>query len=453
MMIRYIIRRALYMIPTVFGVVVITFILFNIVGGSPASMTLGKNVSPKTLEEFDEQRGFNKPLFFGQWTGTRAYQNTLFKRNAGPWRGMDGVQYKAPDRGQPGHILLSSGKDYAVPLVFNLPPDTKYRWTVTYRLKHGKAWAEPGKRQSNDHVSAISEKRYPIPAAPHWKIIYIPFVSDKACSTLVIRPEQGQLEIRSIQLRRKTAYFLDSQFVFYLGQIARFDFGTSTYSNQRVSHMLKEGILPSLALTVPIFFVGLVVSVSISLICAFFRNTWIDRSIVVIAVILMSINYLVWIVAGQYILGYKLAWFPIWGFESWRYILLPVIIGVVHGLGANIRFYRTIMLDEMYRDYVRTAFAKGVRCRGVLFKHVLKNAMIPILTNVIIVIPYLYTGSLLLEYFYGIPGLGNMSINAINSSDVDVLRAVVFIGAVLFVITNLVTDICYALVDPRVKLK
>ena len=172
-----------------------------------------------------------------------------------------------------------------------------------------------------------------------------------------------------------------------------------------------------------------------------------------IAVTLMSINYLVWIVAGQYVLGYKLAWFPIWGFESWRFLLLPVVIGVVHGLGTNIRFYRTIMLDEVYRDYVRTAFAKGVSRHGVLFKHVLKNIMIPVLTNVIIVIPYLYTGSLLLEHFYGIPGLGNMSINAINSSDVDVLRAVVFIGAVLFVIANLVTDICYALVDPRVKLK
>jgi peptide/nickel transport system permease protein len=129
-----------------------------------------------------------------------------------------------------------------------------------------------------------------------------------------------------------------------------------------------------------------------------------------------------------------------------------VIIGIVSGLGENIRFYRTIMLDELYRDYVRTAFAKGVSRRGVLLRHVLKNAMIPILTNVVIAIPFLYTGSLLLEGFFGIPGLGGMSINALNYSDVDVVRAVVFIGAVLYVFANLLTDIAYALVDPRVKL-
>ena len=131
--------------------------------------------------------------------------------------------------------------------------------------------------------------------------------------------------------------------------------------------------------------------------------------------------------------------------------MLPVFVGVISGLGVNIRFYRTIMLDEMYKDYVRTAFAKGVGRSGVLFRHVLKNAMIPIVTNVVIAIPFLYTGSLLLESFFGIPGLGYLGVNAINSSDVDVVRALVFIGSVMFVIANLLTDICYAWLDPRVK--
>jgi peptide/nickel transport system permease protein len=166
----------------------------------------------------------------------------------------------------------------------------------------------------------------------------------------------------------------------------------------------------------------------------------------------MSVNYLVWIVLGQYVLGYQVRLFPVWGFESWRYLILPCIIGVASGLGAGIRFYRAIMLDEMYRDYVRTAKAKGVSRSGVLFKHVLKNAMIPILTSVIMAIPFLYTGSLLLESFFGIPGLGNLAINAINNSDVDVVRAVVLVGAFLYVIANLVTDIAYTLVDPRIRL-
>lgn len=212
-------------------------------------------------------------------------------------------------------------------------------------------------------------------------------------------------------------------------------------------------MLPSLSLTIPIFFIGVVVSVSLSLICAFFRDTFIDRFLVMISVALMSINYLVYIVVGQYVLAYKQGMFPVWGYESARYLVLPVIIGVISGLGANIRFYRTVMLDEMYKDYVRTAFAKGVGKPRVLFVHVLKNAMIPIITNVVMLIPYLYTGSLLLESFFGIPGLGYLSINAILSSDIDVIRAIVLIGAILFVICNLLTDICYALVDPRVKLK
>ncbi|MCZ2110465.1 MAG: ABC transporter permease, partial [Dehalococcoidia bacterium] len=210
---------------------------------------------------------------------------------------------------------------------------------------------------------------------------------------------------------------------------------------------------PSLTLTVPIFVIGLIVAIALSLVCAFFRDSWLDRFFVVFGVALMSVNYLVWIIVGQYLMAYQWGWFPVWGFESMAYLLLPVLIGVFSGLGSDLRFYRTIMLDEMYREYVRTAFAKGVGRGGVLFRHVLKNAMITVVTNVVIAIPFLYTGSLLLESFFGIPGLGYLGINAINSSDVDVIRAIVLIGSVLYVLANLATDLCYALVDPRVKLK
>jgi peptide/nickel transport system permease protein len=228
----------------------------------------------------------------------------------------------------------------------------------------------------------------------------------------------------------------DSQLLFYLKQLAHGELGTSESLKQPVSKLLLAGVGPSL-----------------SLVCAFFRDTWIDRALVVLAVALMSINYLVYIVAGQYILAYKQGIFPVWGYESWRYLILPVVIGIVSGLGANIRFYRSVMLEEMYKDYVRTAFAKGVSKPRVLFVHVLKNAMIPIITNVVMAIPYLYTGSLLLESFFGIPGLGYLGINSILSSDIDVVRSLVLIGAMMFVVSNLLTDLCYAAVDPRVKLK
>jgi peptide/nickel transport system permease protein len=463
-MFRYIIRRIFQMIPTVFGVIVITFILFNMVGGSPAAMTLGKNVSPKALEEFDEQRGFNKPLLIGRWSATRAYEGTTFERNAGPWREVEGVTYTAPRSRHPGLITLAPGKDYALPLAFKLKPQTTYQWVLKYRLMSGTALftARHGHQPDDTAgikpalaaVGGIERQIRSLTANNTWQTVGIPFATgpDPAALKMTLHAEGGALEICALKLRRQNANWFDTQFVFYLSQIARLDFGKSNFTNQRVSQMLKDGIGPSLCLTVPIFLVELVVAVSIALLCAFFRNTFVDRLIVVIAVALMSVNYLVWIIFGQYVLGYRWGVFPMWGFESWTFLLLPVLIGVVSGLGANVRFYRTIMLDEMYRDYVRTAFAKGISRPGVLFKHVLKNGMIPILTNVVIAIPFLYTGSLLLESFFGIPGLGSMSLNAVNYSDVDVIRAIVLIGSILYVIANLMTDLCYALLDPRVRL-
>ena len=463
-MLRYIIRRIFQMIPTVFGVIVITFILFNIVGGSPAAMTLGKNVLPKALEEFDEQRGFNKPLLLGRWSATRAYEDTTFERNAGPWRQVEGVTYTAPQRREPGLITLAPGKDYALPLAFKLKPQTTYQWVLKYRLLAGTASFKAEHDYQSDDVTGAKlalaavggmerQIRF-LTTNSAWQTVKIPFTAGAIPATLklTLHAEGGALEICALKLRRRNKNWFDTQFVFYLSQIVRLDFGKSNFSNQRVSQMLKDGIGPSLCLTVPIFLVELVVAVSVALLCAFFRNTFVDRLIVVIAVVLMSVNYLVWIIFGQYVLGYRWGWFPLWGFESWTFLLLPVLIGVVSGLGANVRFYRTIMLDEMYRDYVRTAFAKGVSRPGVLFKHVLKNGMIPILTNVVIAIPFLYTGSLLLERFFGIPGLGNMAIDAFNYSDVDVIRAIVLIGSILYVVANLMTDLCYALFDPRVKI-
>jgi peptide/nickel transport system permease protein len=245
----------------------------------------------------------------------------------------------------------------------------------------------------------------------------------------------------------------DSQWFFYLKQIVTFDFGRSFASNQKISTLIFNGMLPSLVLAAPIFVIEVIVAISIALLAAYYRNTWMDRSIVVLSVVGLSVSYLVYILIGQYLLAYRLQLFPIWGFESVRYLILPVAIGVFSGLGSQVRFYRTVMLDEMYQDYVRTAFAKGNPQRTVLFKHVLKNAMIPILTSVVLAIPFLYTGNLLLENFFGIPGLGYLAVEAINSTDYPVIKATVLVGSILYVIATLVTDLCYALVDPRIRLR
>lgn len=427
-MLRYVIRRVLQMIPTVFGVILITFVLFNVAGGSPASRVLGPHAQADTLEDFDEQRGFNKPLFplIGpRNVTTRAYADSDFERTAGDWQQVSGVIYTN------GLIRLAAGKEYVLPIKFDLRDDSQYELTVEGRT-------DGGARFGDERLDLSGE----------WRKVRIKFDKLKP-----IIPENEPLEIRSITLRRLMSNPFDSQLVYYFDRLFHWDFGVSHSTNQRVSKLLADGIGPSLMLMVPIFIIGLFTSISLSLLCAFWRDTWVDRFFVVLSVALMSINYLIYIVAGQYFLGFKAGWFPVWGFEGARYLALPVLIGVISGLGGNLRFYRAIMLDETHRDYVRTARAKGVSQRRVLFVHVLKNAMIPIITNVVIAIPFLYTGSLLLESFFGIPGLGYLSINAINSSDVDVIRAIVLIGSFLFVVANLMTDICYALVDPRVKLK
>jgi peptide/nickel transport system permease protein len=425
LMLRYIGKRILQMFPTVFGVIMITFILFNMVGGSPAQQVLGPHAQADTLEQFDEQRGFNKPLFIGVHTKTRAYADSEFERTAGDWQKQAGVVWTN------GMIVFPAGGEYELPVKFSLRTDCEYELEI-----EGRSAGFP----------MFGDEQLKLPK--DWKKITLRFQS--LCK---IVPGNAPVEIRSIKLRRIMNSPFDSQFTFYLNQLAHLDFGVSSSSNQRVSKLLSDGIGPSLMLAVPIFFAGLITAVMLSLFCAFWRDTWVDRFFVIFSVALMSVNYLVWIVGGQYLLGFKLGWFPVWGFEGPRYLFLPVLIGVFSGLGAELRFYRTIMLDEAHRDYVRTAMAKGVGRSGVLFKHVLKNAMIPIITNTVIAIPFLYTGNLLLESFFGIPGLGYLGINAINSSDVDVVRAIVLVGAIIFVIANLLTDICYALVDPRVKLK
>jgi peptide/nickel transport system permease protein len=245
----------------------------------------------------------------------------------------------------------------------------------------------------------------------------------------------------------------DAQFPRLCGQLARLDFGESLSTRQRVGTMLRQGILPSLCVTVPIFVIELVLAIIIALLAAYFRDSWLDRGLVIASIMGMSISALVYIMVAQYWLASEWRLFPVWGFENPYYLVLPVAIGVVAGVGSAVRFYRTVMLDEMYQEYVRTARAKGVSQQAILFRHVLRNAMIPILTNVIIAIPFLYTGSLLLENFFGIPGLGRMTVTALFNGDEDVIFADVFLGSILFVVANVVTDIAYTWADPRIRLR
>ncbi len=236
-----------------------------------------------------------------------------------------------------------------------------------------------------------------------------------------------------------------------------FDFGRSWSTKQEIIQMIKAGAIPSATLSFPAFFVSTVLGISISLLVAFYRGSVFDKITVVGCVTLMSVSSLAYILFGQWFFAYKLGWFEISGYDYGfpyfiPYILLPAIIWVMLSVGPDVRFYRTIMLDEIYQDYIRTARAKGLSERVILFKHVLKNAMIPIITYVVIQIPFLILGALLLESFFSIPGLGSITLNAINSSDFPVIRAMTVLSAVAYIIFSVITDVLYTLVDPRVRL-
>ncbi len=238
-------------------------------------------------------------------------------------------------------------------------------------------------------------------------------------------------------------------------KLFKFDFGSSD-SGRDIGYDISQRMWPSLAIAIPVLLVGLLVNISYALLIAFFRATYIDFWSVVLCVVLMSISGLFYIIGGQYLVSKLLHLVPISGYApglgAVKFLILPVIIGVIGGIGSGTRWYRTLFLEEIGKEYVRTARAKGLSESVVLFRHVLKNAMIPILTGVVVVLPLLFMGSLITESFFGIPGLGSYTIDAINMQDFAIVRSMVFLGSVLYIFGLLLTDISYTLVDPRVRL-
>jgi peptide/nickel transport system permease protein len=250
----------------------------------------------------------------------------------------------------------------------------------------------------------------------------------------------------------------DNMLVDHFRRMITFDFGRSDSDDTLISDRLKKGLGPTLSLTVPLFTVGLALEIAVALFVAFFRETYIDKMGVFLCVLGMSLSILLYIIGAQYLVGKLLRWFPISGFDSspgliWRFLALPILVGLTSSLGSAVRFYRTVFVEETGRDYVRTARAKGAGEARIMVHHVLRNAMIPILTNAVMALPFIFTGSLLLEAFFGIPGLGSMTVDAINNNDFSTLRIMVYFGSLLFIAGQILTDIGYTLVDPRVRLE
>jgi len=440
MIIEYIVRRALLAVPILFGVFLVTFLLFHLVAGDPAELMAGKNASPLERDTLRRALHMDRPLFWGHWCKTELYRTdaATLRRAAAPPQ-----ETNRPARD--GAIRLPAGAVLVLPREWNETPAPCVRVKIGFdgRLLVNDRPLAPGFGGTASTVFEYAPDRLVLKAGP-----------------------EGAL-IRFVTVRRRRNNPWDSQFFRALREIVDvrrdpetgklrvvcLDFGRTLVTREPIREVLKRGVGPSLALTVPIFILELTTALIVAMVAAWWRDTWLDRVLVLLCVAGMSISYLVYIVVGQFVLGYYFNWFPVWGCESWRYYVLPVLVGVASGLGASVRFYRSVFIEEVNRPHIRTALAKGLHPLRVMLVHVLPNAIIPVITRVAVVLPFLYTGSLLLESFFGIPGLGYAGVNALANADLQLLKALVLIGAFLFVAANLAADVLYAWVDPRVRLR
>ena len=431
---QYLFKRLGFSILIVLGVIVVTFLLFRVASGDPAAAVLGKNPSPDDIERLRRELGADKPLFWGRWRRTEAFSSLAAK----DLRALPGIELTALPLTPGETVPLADGA--RLRFSRNFPCDAPVRGEITA-------------------AGRIAVNGVNLNFSPGVQTIAVELLPTQ--NELVIAGRHGSLREVRFYLPQQSPW--DSQLTASLAELVTvspafpyvtfFNFGRSLTTREPVARIILRGLTPSLLLMTPIFFGELLLGVILALISAAWKDSWLDRTIVITAVAGMSVSYLVFIIFGQWYLGYYYNFFPVWGYGSLRCLALPVLIGIVSGLGGGVRFYRTVFVHELGREYLRTARARGCGAMAIFGKHLLRNAAVPIITRAGTILPFLFTGSLLLETFFGIPGLGYAGINALNNSDLQMIKALVIIGALLFVIINLLTDIACALVDPRVRLK
>ena len=434
-MLRYILRRIAYSLLIIAGIMILTFLLFRLSAGDPAATVLGKNPAPAELEAMREELGTDNPLFFGLWKPTEIYTSADFRSGHTTFPGV-----------------CIEGKFKTIPQGIELGPGSK----IIFRRNFERS--NPEDVLITIHASGF----YSINGCPcksGWDAPLRHISSGQPKEIVLEMKDAGHL--RSVTFQRPTKGWHDSQLVSSLTEIVSFrkefpyvsffNFGKTLQTREPIRTKLWKGMFPSLMLMIPVFFGELVLGILLAMLACVYRGKWQDQLILCLSVAGMSISYLALIIFGQWFLAYYLNWFPVWGWGDIRYLLLPVAIGILSGTGGGVRFYRTVFLDEMNREYLRTAAAKGLPPVKVYFKHLFKNALIPVITRASTVLPFLFTGSLLLETFFGIPGLGYEGVNALNDADLQMLKALVILSAFLFVGINLLTDLAYAWADPRVR--
>ena len=439
-MIAYLIRRTLYAIPILLGVNVVVFLLFFFIN-SPDDMArahLGhKRVTPEQIDRWKREHALDLPYFY----------------NAG-WHRLGTLSANAADN----QVELPTAGAGAYALVIEAPPATH-----TVQARRLRLQVAPGGKLDLPEMFDDQGVWHLAPETPTQRVLFHLHV-DAAASSMpptlhlafhVAEPSAVHRVLLSYQKPLPLlARFTQTVFFQRSLRMLAFQYGKSDDGKDIGAEVFKR-IGPSLSITMPAFVLGLLLDIFFAMMVAFYRGTYVDYWGIILCVVLMSISALFYIMGSQVVLGKMLRLVPISGFDyglyGLKFIALPVIVAIVAGLGGSVRFYRTIFLEEINKDYVRTARAKGLPERSVLFIHTLKNAMIPILTGVVVSLPFLFAGSLLLESFLAIPGMGSFMLDAIQRQDFAVVQAMVSLGSFLFVIGLLLTDISYTLVDPRVR--
>ena len=429
----YIIRRIIYAIPILVGVNLVTFVLFFFIN-TPDDMAeahLGsRRVDAEQIAKWKQERSYDLPYFYNAGWGlatVRQVSGEEKSMNVPTAAGHFRLRIEVRDPG-PGNLRLQVFESAG-----SQPPSGSTRMVVL-------------------------DKEFPLDIPVHE--LEFDFKPTQQANVVVLSTPSVEAPMAVVTLQRQEELGLLRSFtatVFWRKSVRLllFQFGKSD-DGRNIGDEILSRVGPSLSITVPIFIIGIFVNITVSMLLALFRGTYLDFWGVVWAVVMLSISVLFYVIGAQWLFGKILRLVPISGFDTGyhaiRFALLPVVIGVLGGIGSGVRLYRTFFLEEVGKDYVRTARAKGLPESVVLFKHVLKNAMIPILTGIVVTIPFLIMGSLILESFFAIPGMGSFTLEAIQRQDFAVVQAMVFLGSVVYVIGFLLTDLSYTLVDPRVRL-
>ena len=454
----FVLRRLGQSVVTILSVMILTFLLFRVIAGDIASAHVGQKATLQERRDWMRRHGYDRP-----WIINVDRQLEIVDKTRGPstFAAKDTGDGKAAEvLGLVPHRVRDKEDDSEKLLVGGYVTWLS-RETAISKLTGGQPLlkepkAEPETPRSSRPAATRPDKT---PAAikiglSDGTALEVDVGGLVTCGALLDRINLHADNRGRVQARISTwsiSKLLDTQFADHLWKSVTFQ-ARSLETNEKLTEIIAERAPKSLALTVPTMALGWLVGLVISCFVAYYRGTLIDKVGVFLSVLGMCVPLLAFMIYGQWLM-FKIAPTHAYGLAYRSNVYIPVLIMVIAGLGSSVRFYRTVILDETNRDYVRTARAKGLPVATVLFRHVLKNCMLPILTNLIMAIPFLMLGSLLLEGYFGIPGLGDMLLSSINNRDEPIMSAVVFLTALIYTIGLLITDVSYAVFDPRIRLQ